>query len=153
MADILQKYSQMIFVATGNNPGDKERIDWLYSILTILDTKAAALLSFDALILAAASLMYDKMSDVLFAKWLSLLLIVVSLLAAILSLIVAKMSYSFLGKIIVGDLNNTREINSLEEVTEFRTRMLVSAWWLSMISVCVFIAVVIVYVIETGHVK
>jgi hypothetical protein len=74
MPDLIQKYSQMVRISTGlvpphpggfvaPVPSDKEKVDWMYGVLTILDTKASVLLSFDGLLIAAASLLYDKLSD------------------------------------------------------------------------------------------
>jgi hypothetical protein len=150
---ILQKYVQMLQVSaragapappTGT-PTEKERIDWLYSILTILDTKAGALLAFDGLLLAAASFMYEKMSEnMALLKVLALGLILVALLAALLCLLVAQMSYSFLGRITVGTLDNTAEINELERVAEQRTKYLWVAWGVSVGAVLFFMLVVVI---------
>lgn len=44
-------------------PADAETIKWLYDVLTILDSKAGALLAFDGLLLAAEALMHEKMLE------------------------------------------------------------------------------------------
>lgn len=54
-SEIVQKFEQMVRVSAGvagppppaGSPTDKEKIDWLYSVLTILDSKAGDLLAFD----------------------------------------------------------------------------------------------------------
>src|SRR5579863_8245158 len=71
---IVQKFQQMVRVSAGTlgpphpgaapSPTDRETVDWLYSVLTILDSKAGALLAFDGLLLAAASLVYEKIGGI-----------------------------------------------------------------------------------------
>jgi hypothetical protein len=97
----------------------------LYDVLTILDSKAGALLAFDGLLLAAASLMYEKIAEGSLAlKSISLFMIVVGLFAAALCLYVARVSYSFFGDVDVTADNNTREIESLGRAVEVRTDIL-----------------------------
>lgn len=128
-------------------PKDAEQIKWLYDVLTILDAKAGALLAFDGLILAAASLMYDKLSEnVLVLKVLSLLLIIVSLIAALACLLVARVSYSFLGEVDLTAYSNAREIDALGLAVEERTERLARAWRVSIGAVGLFIFVIVVKV-------
>jgi len=141
MPVLLSRYVQLFRTHAGNDPTDKEKVDWLYGVLTVLDAKAGALLAFDGLLIAGAALTYDKFSD----KWVSLGLILLSLAAALLSLYVARMSYAFLGNIVPGHADITGELNSLEEVTERRTRILFVAWWLSIIAVYCYIGIVVIH--------
>jgi hypothetical protein len=156
MPDLVRKFEQMVSVSGGGPgpppaaapPTDKEKIDWLYSILTILDAKAGALLSFNGLLLAAASLMYNKIADAV--PWLrvpSLLLILVILLAAALCLLVAQMSYPFLGAITLGTRSNANEIAGLERAVDIRTHRLRSAWRVSIGVVLLFMCFIIVVVL------
>jgi hypothetical protein len=133
--ELVRKFEQMFVVSgtihgvPGTAPTDMEKVNWLYSVLTILDGKAGALLAFDGLMLAAEALMYDKMSEKI--DWLhpySLLLVLVTLVAALLCLFVAQVSYAFLGNIVLGTPDNTAEITELERVAEIRTGRLGMAW-------------------------
>jgi hypothetical protein len=125
-------------------PTDADTIKWLYDVLTILDSKAGALLAFDGLLLAAASLMYEKIAEGSLAlKTISLIMIGVGLLAAALCLYVARVSYSFLGEIDVNIDDNTREIESLSQAVEVRTRILTWAWRASVAAVVLFLVVAI----------
>jgi hypothetical protein len=153
-SEVAQKFEHMFRVSGGavgppghgvapGGPSNLEEIKWLYDVLTILDSKAGALLAFDGLLLAAETLMYDKIGEKL--DWLhlpSLALIVITLADAVVCLFVAQVSYAFLGKIELGTYNNTAEIEELGEVVEARTRLLWVAWVLSIITVFLFIALV-----------
>lgn len=147
---IVRKFEQMFRVSAGAtappatgaapSPTDREKIDWLYSILTILDGKAGALLAFDGLLLAAASLMYDKISEGSTAlKVLSLATIIIALVAACLCLYVARVSYPFLGDIVLNSYDNAAEIESLGKAVEARTTFLSWAWMASVAAVIFFI--------------
>jgi hypothetical protein len=136
-------------VTLGSAPSDMETVKWLYDILTILDAKAGALLAFDGLMLAAEALMYDKLAEK--AEWLhrfSLILIIVTLVAALLCLYVAQMSYDFLGNIVPGTNDNSEEIAQLEKTAEVRTVRLGLAWGLSMIAVIIFIVLAVVVLMK-----
>lgn len=152
--EIASKYVQMFRVSAGATtplpdpppgPTDMEKINWLYNVLTILDGKAGALLAFDGLLLAAEALMYDKIAEK--ADWLhfpALALIGLTLLAALLCLFVAQVSYAFLGKIDLGDYDNTAEIGKLGEIAGARTHRLWWAWGFSVAAVIFFIFLVVV---------
>lgn len=153
MAEIVQRFEQMVVDSGGGEgppqqhaaPTDKEKIDWLYGVLTILDTKAGALLALDGLLLAGEILMYDKMAEEL--HWLrvpALGLIVFTLATAVVCLFVARVSYEFLGKIVIGTHDNSDEIDGLGIAIEGRTRLLAVAWVLSIVAVFLFIALVVI---------
>ena len=153
MANIVQRFEQMVAVSGGGEgppdrhapPTDKEKIDWLYGVLTILDGKAGALLAFDGLLLAAEALMYEKMSEQV--HWLqlpSLLLILLTLFAALLCLYVARVSYPFLGSVALGVRSNAAEIKGLGDVVESRTDLLGLAWKFALAALWLFIALVLV---------
>ncbi|HMG80717.1 MAG TPA: hypothetical protein VK591_18680 [Xanthobacteraceae bacterium] len=153
--EVLQKYVHMFRVNAGATtplpdppagPTDQEKIKWLYDVLTILDSKAGALLAFDGLLVAAVALMYDRMSQE--AGWLhyaSLGLMLVTLAAALLCLFVAHVSYAFLGKIDPAIYNNTAEIDELARLVEVRTHRLWRGWNLSVIAVFLFIGLLIIF--------
>jgi hypothetical protein len=124
-------------------PADAETIKWLYDVLTILDSKAGALLAFDGLLLAAEALMHEKMLEKM--DWLhpySLALILFTLVTALLCLFVAQVSYDFLGNIDLDKHDNTVEIDGLGKVVELRTTRLGLAWGFSVIAVICFIILV-----------
>lgn len=124
-------------------PADADTIKWLYDVLTILDSKAGALLAFDGLLLAAEALMYDKMSEhVSQLRPYSLILILMTLAAALLCLLVAQVSYDFLGKIALND--NTAEVDGLGAAVELRTNRLGVAWGFSVIAVIFFMILVFI---------
>lgn len=131
-------------------PTEMEKINWLYRVLTILDGKAGALLAFDGLLLAAEALMYDKMSEKI--EWLhyaSLVLMLVTVIAALLCMFVAYVSYAFLGKIDLSISDNSAEIDKLGTVAEVRTHRLWWGWGLSVFAVLFFI--VLVFIFLYGH--
>ena len=146
---VVQKFEQM-FRASGRTatklgcpPTDIEKVKWLYEVLTILDSKAGALLAFDGLLLAAEALMYDKLSEhfVLLRPY-TLVLIFFTLAAALVCLLVAQVSYDFLGKIALEDYDNTAEIDGLGKAVEIRTKRLGVAWGLSVTTVVIFMVLV-----------
>lgn len=147
---IVQKFEQMFRVSGGAlgppapggiaGPSDLEKIKWLYDVLTILDSKAGALLAFDGLLLAAETLMYGEKIDGLHVPILALILL--TLVAALVCLFVAQVSYAFLGNIRLGHYANASEIDMLGEVVETRTHRLWWGWRLSVIAVVCFIVLV-----------
>jgi hypothetical protein len=151
-AAIVRKFEQMVRVSNGakgpptaggpSGPTDMEKVNWLYNVLTILDNKARALLTFDGLLFAGSSAMYDKMT-VGWLKYASEAMIVIALVAASLCLFVAVVSYPFLGEVNLGTYDNTREIEALGEAVEKRTSRLRNAWRVSVGVVWALIAVVI----------
>lgn len=147
---IVRKFEQM-FRVSGSTPGgavlgtaptDMEKMEWLYGALTILDTKAGALLAFDGLLLAAEAFMYGTSDKIAWLHPYSLGLILITLAAALLCLFVAHVSYAFLGKIVLGTYDNTAEIEKLGSLVKWRTIRLWWAWWLSVIAVVCFFAVI-----------
>jgi hypothetical protein len=129
-------------------PTDMEKINWLYSVLTILDQKAGALLAFDGLLLAAEALMYDKMSEkVDWLHYASLVLMLITVIAALLCMLVAQISYAFLGKIDLTLYDNGAEIDELGAVAQVRTHRLWRGWWLSVAAVVLFIVLVLIFLL------
>lgn len=154
--ELVRKYRHMVRVNAGATAGvppppgptDMETIKWLYEVLTILDQKAGALLAFDGLLLAAEALMYDKMSEkVDWLHYASLALMVITVIAALLCLFVARISYAFLGKIELGVYDNTAEIDSLGAAAQGRTHRLWWGWWLSVAAVLLFIILVLIFLL------
>lgn len=129
-------------------PTDMDKINWLYGVLTILDQKAGALLAFDGLLLAAEALMYDKMSErVGWLHYASLVLMLVTVMAALLCLFVAQISYAFLGKIDLSLYDNSAEIEELGALAQVRTHRLWWGWRLSVAAVLLFIVLVLIFLL------
>lgn len=147
---IVQKFEQIFRVSgrtgagLGPAPSDMEKMEWLYGALTILDSKAGALLAFDGLLLAAEAFMYGASDKVRWLHAYSLELIMLTLAAALMCLFVAHVSYAFLGKIVPGTYDNTAEIETLGSLVKWRTIRLWLAWYLSVITVLCFMILVAV---------
>jgi hypothetical protein len=136
--------------ALGPLPNDKDKMDWLYGALTILDTKAGALLAFDGLLLAAEALMYETFDKIPWLRPYSLPLIFLTLVAALVCLFVAYISYAFLGKVTLGVYDNTAEIQKLAGAVELRTVKLWVGWSLSLLSVFYFIFMIFAVWVSKG---
>ena len=144
--DLLQKIELIHAAGTQIVPKDGgEIVRTLYEILTILDTKGLALLAFDGIVVAATTFAAEK-GDVFRkrgpARWLAILVIVVSLSAAALCLGVSEISYRFLYyvKCAAPDkIDYTAEINHLAEVVDWRTAYYQIAWTLSIIAIPLFL--------------
>jgi hypothetical protein len=136
-------------------PTQQAEINYLFGILGVLDSKASALMRFDAIMIAAASFLLAgghalPITPPLEAVLVSIL--VASLLAAGLCLFVVQISYPFLGKVrVIGTVVNLgrevsitqidcmSEINSLNNAAERRSRYYRAAWWLSVTAVVLFL--------------
>ena len=158
--DLVRKYQHMFCVSAGATtppapgtppppgPTDMETIKWLYDVLTILDQKAGALLAFDGLLLAAEALMYDKMSEKIdWLRYASLALMVITVLAALLCLFVAQVSYAFLGRIELSLYDNGAEIDELGATVQVRTHRLWWGWGVSVAAVLLFILLVLIFLL------
>jgi len=138
----------------GKSLTPQEEITYLYGILGILDGKSSALMRFDAIMIAAASILLQAggrggVGPPPFAKTLAAIL-VCSLAAAGLCLAVVHIAYPFLGmvKIDQTSIDCTPEINALNNAAERRTRCYRLAWLLSVVAVLLFISVGIRYALR-----
>ncbi len=126
---------------------DAKRAERLYGFLTLLDSKASALMTFDGVLAAAAAFLVDKdtpwgvfhVPAVGGWRW---GLLLSSLLATALCLYVARISYPILGRVTrVGTtLEWSAEHESLEDAIRRRTRLYRVAWRISVLSVIGFAA-------------
>jgi hypothetical protein len=112
----------------------KARVDMLYQILTVLDSKATGLLTVDALlgailvgVLALPSNYPIKQHVQDWGIWTSLIL---TLLSAFLCLLVVRVRWSFLGRVNGKDFRD--EIKWLANVVYDRTHYYWWAWWLAL---------------------
>jgi hypothetical protein len=99
VCDLLQKIE--MFHAVGTQmipPHGPEIVKSFYDILKVLDSKGLALLAFDGIVVAATTFAAEK-GGVFhrrgMARWLAILIIILSLAAAALCLFVSEISYSF----------------------------------------------------------
>lgn len=146
MCDLLQKLE--LLHATGTRitpPHAMEIVKTLYEILTILDGKGLALLAFDGIVVAATTFVAEK-GDVFrkpgLARWLAILVIVVSLAAAALCLGVSEVSYPFLHYVECSapdKLDYAEEINHLTTLVDWRTVYYQVAWTFSIIAIPLFL--------------
>ena len=103
VCDLLQKIE--LFHAAGTQmfpPHGPEIVKTFYDILTVLDSKGLALLAFDGIVVAATTFAAEKGG--VFrrrgtARWLAILIIILSLTAAALCLLVSEISYSFTARL------------------------------------------------------
>jgi hypothetical protein len=125
-------------------PHAREVVHTLYDILTVLDTKALALLAFDGIVVAAATFAAEKGGIFHrggFPRWIAIFVIVVALAGAVLCLGVAEISYSFLHYVecSADKLDFAREIDHLATLVDWRTAYYRIAWWLSIIAIPSFL--------------
>ena len=144
--DILQKIELLHAAGTQFNPPNaREVIKTLYDILTIPDGKGLALLAFDGIIVAATTFAAEK-ANVFHkrgsARWLAILIIVVSLAGAALCLGVAEISYPFLHYVgcSTDKLDYSVEIAHLTTLVTWRTAYYQIAWSLSVAAIPLFLA-------------
>jgi hypothetical protein len=126
-------------------PHGQEIVKTLYEVLTILDGKGLALLAFDGIVVAATTFAAEK-GDVFRrrgpARWLAIMVIVLSLAAAALCLGVAEVSYHFLHYVECSGsdkLDYTAEIDHLAMLVDWRTVYYQIAWILSIIAIPLFL--------------
>jgi hypothetical protein len=135
MSDLREKYellSSSAPVTPPNAPAIKEHF---YSNLTILDSKASALMAFDGILIAAATFAFPTAFSDLWRGTL-LAVIVIALIAAGFCLGVAQVSYSFLEKVSIRPgppraLDFSEELSALDAAVQRRTSFYRTAWRLS----------------------
>ena len=145
--DLLQKVELLHAAGTLFTPSDgREVVRTFYEVLTILDNKGLALLAFDGIIVAATTFAAEKggvFNRPGLARWLAILVIVLSLTGAVACLFVSEISYPFFYYIKCSApkaLDYTAEINNLANLVVWRTDYFHLAWWCSIIAIPLFIA-------------
>jgi hypothetical protein len=143
--DLLQKVELLHAAGTILTPADgKEIVRTFYDVLTILDTKGLALLAFDGIIVAATTFAAEKggvFSKPGLARWLAILVIVLSLAAAVACLFVSEISYPFFQHVSCKQPNGldfNAEISRLSDLVGWRTNYFVFAWWCSILAIPLF---------------
>jgi hypothetical protein len=145
VCDFLQKIELLHAAGTQiTPPNGQEIVKTLYDILNVLDTKGLALLAFDGIIVAATTFAAEK-GGVFhkrgLARWLAILVIVLSLGAAALCLFVSEISYPFLHYVecsTPAKMDFSREIDHLATLIDWRTWYYQVAWWFSIVAIPLF---------------
>ncbi len=145
VCDLLQKIELLHAAGTHFTPADgREVVRTFYEILTILDNKGLALLAFDGIIVAATTFAAEKggvFSRRGLARWLAILVIFLSLAAAVACLFVSEVSYPFYGYVackVPNGLDFTAEIDQLSNLVDWRTDYFHFAWYCSIIAIPLF---------------
>jgi hypothetical protein len=155
MSELREKYELLVAEDTSINPPKaKDTTEFLYAALTILDSKASALMTFDSILIAAAAFTIEKDSGFDWQRVFTLLAIVIALVAAALCLLVARISYRFLGKVAMtpaaaetpARLDYSNELSALDEAVIKRTGYYRTAWGLSLMALVPFI---VMFVLKT----
>ena len=145
VCDLLQKIELFHAAGTQMIPSHgPEIVKSLYDILTVLDSKGLALLAFDGIVVAATTFAAEK-GGVFhrrgMARWLAILIIILSLTAAALCLLVSEISYSFFHYVdctAPERLDFSNEIARLAALVDWRTTYYQISWWCSMIAIPLF---------------
>jgi hypothetical protein len=145
MSNLRKKYEYSSAPGTPITPPNAAAIkECFYNNLTVLDTKASALMAFNGILIAVAS--FTVQAGGVFEKQpvVPLIVIITALIAAGLCLFVAQISYPFLGKVVIksgtpNGLDYSAEINSLHGAVDRRTWYYRIAWWLSLLAIALFL--------------
>jgi hypothetical protein len=125
-------------------PNALELAHSFYEMMNILDDKGLALLAFDGIIVAATTFAAEKggvFNKRGLARWLAILVIFLSLGAAVACLFVSEISYPFYGYVACNapqSLDFTDEITHLANLVDWRTNYFHFAWYCSIIAIPLF---------------
>lgn len=132
-------------------PADKV-LDWLYSLLAVLDTKASALMRLNGVMLATAAFVlrpeYNSLASMKFLVAFSALGSTVSIGCC---LLVASVDWRFLGLVKKTNSSEGEELDFAEEffhlqkVADFRQSCFRLAWVLSFLATIAFLIVIVVF--------
>lgn len=122
----------------------KEKADEIYKVMSILDSKASALMRFSSVLLAAATFLLKKTTDPKVPdplagidlgaqdfKWVALFLF----LSIIFCIPVIGVDWKFLGYIDLANKDAAAEINNLQITFQARQRYYQISWFLTLISI------------------
>jgi len=147
VCDLLQKVELLHAAGTLITPPDgREVLRTFYEIMTVLDNKGLALLAFDGIIVAATTFAAEKggvFSKPGLARWLAILVILLSLGGAVACLFVSEVSYPFFYYVQCSapkTLDYSQEIARLADLVAWRTDYFRFAWWCSIIAIPLFVA-------------
>ena len=115
---------------------DKEKIDFIYMILSVLDSKASSLMQFNGIIIAILAFLKNPLFFIghSITSYLSLAF---SILSIIICLPIISVAWNFMGKAVskYGNIDPEKEIDSLCKIMVFRERSYQVAWLFSSLSV------------------
>ncbi len=156
VCDLLQKIELLHAAGTQFTPADgREVVRTFYEIMTILDNKGLALLAFDGIIVAATTFAAEKggvFNRPGLARWLAIVVIVLSLAGAVACLFVSEVSYPFFYYVKCSAphvLDYTDEIQNLAGLVDWRTDYFHFAWWCAIIAIPLFL--IMFWVSLNGH--
>jgi hypothetical protein len=125
------------------SPG--QALDWLYGVLSVLDSKASALMRLNGVMLAAAAFLLNFQVPaglrIPVSPRLILSIAVLSSFSIALCLLVVSVDWRFLGLVrqTEEEFDFTDEIANLQRVSLFRQGVYRLAWWLSFIATGMFV--------------
>jgi hypothetical protein len=128
----------------------KEVLEWMYAILTTLDSKSSALMRLNGVLIAAAAfllgLFQRQGGTILSTTHTDALVITTSAFLSAVSigccLFVVNVSWPFLGKMTKGNdgrFDCTAEITALDQACTFRQRAYRLAWYISLVASAEFV--------------
>ena len=129
------------------NINAEKAVEWLYQILSVLDTKASALMRLNGVMLAAATFLLgvftrtDAGRIIEGSHGMVLWIAALSSVSIALCLLVVSIDWSFLGLVrrTEDKLDFTEEIDHLERVSKFRQLIYRIAWVVSFIAAVLFV--------------
>lgn len=128
----------------------EKTVEWLYSLLTVLDAKASALMRLNGVMLAAAAFLlsadrekFAVISFIRVAPELTLWIAALSSVSIALCLLVVSVDWQFLGCVRETEkrLDFTDEFINLERVSLFRQYVYRFAWLISLVATILFVIV------------
>ncbi len=129
--------------ATSNLGKPGQAFERLYGVLTILDSKASALMRLNSVMLAAAAFLVNPQSQTYQISQRVLWAAVLSSLSIALCLVVVSVDWPFLGLVrqTEEEFDFTDEMTNLQRVSLFRQCVYRIAWWISFIAIWLFVSV------------
>ena len=110
----------------------------LHEMLTILDSKSASLMIFNSIIaIGTTEPFFEKIDHTKVITFIVLL----SSISSLISFFVVRVSWSFLGN----SWSRKEELKKLAEVVELRTRLYIISWFISLLTVIIFIFLLLFY--------
>lgn len=152
MGELLKKQERLWIDSGLKRPTPKDKIDFLYGNLNILDSKATTLLHLNVLLIAIATIVIVERKDKIL-DWEPLFLfgvIAASLIASFLCLFVARISYAFLDKVDLKSkpTNYVPELSALEDTVQKRLKYYWVSWRLSVLAIAAFVVIVIYHLLK-----
>lgn len=135
----------------------KKAVDWVYFVLTVLDTKASALMRLNGVLIAAAAFLLAQYTIdgtlMINTWWHPLIIVCAALLSSVsitLCLFVVSVSWNFLGKVEIDNEDSfTQEVKSLVVTMKRRQCVYRIAWAISFLASVLFLVELIA---QTAHI-